>query len=129
MTSRALLACIVLVAAAACDDAPRAESHGAPTGSTCPPDNTLTYQSFGQDFMTAYCTRCHASTLSGPDRLDAPVGYDFDTLGGVRQHLAHIDVHAAAGPLTVNDGMPETDPRPSVEERRMLGQWIACGAP
>lgn len=101
----------------------------ATSGATCPSDNTLTYESFGRDFFDSYCTRCHSSELSGDLRLDAPVGYDFDTLAGIRAHLEHIDMVSAAGPSATNTAMPETNPIPTLEERTQLGRWLACGAP
>lgn len=101
----------------------------ATSGATCPTDNTLTYDNFGRDFFDGYCTRCHSFELSGDLRLDAPTGYDFDTLAGVRKHLDHIDMVSAAGPKATNTFMPETNPLPTLEERTQLGQWLACGAP
>jgi hypothetical protein len=98
-----------------------------PTGSTCPPGNPLTYDSFAADFMASYCTRCHASTLAGPDRHGAPLFHDFDSERGILNVGHHVDEYAAAGPLAINTLMPGDDgPAPSVEERRQLGQWLAC---
>jgi len=100
-----------------------------PTGSSCPPTQTLTYANFGKPFLTSYCTRCHSSTLSGDARNDAPEDHNFDSVLGVRPFVDHIDEAAAAGPNAVNTGMPPSDPRPSSEERHKLGEWLACGAP
>jgi hypothetical protein len=97
-----------------------------PTGSTCPPDNTLTYDNFGADFMEAYCTRCHDSHLMGPDRHGAPLYHDFDTLEGVLEVHDHVDEQAAIGPNAANRFMPYDGDKPSDDERRQLGQWIAC---
>jgi hypothetical protein len=104
-------------------------SLGPPTDSTCAPGSTLTYQSFGQTFMDAYCTRCHASTLKGPDRNGAPLLHDFDTLYGIEPFVAHIDQTAASGPAATNTSMPVGDPMPTLDERKMLGEWLACGTP
>jgi hypothetical protein len=41
----------------------------------------------------------------------------------------HIDETTAAGPASTNTGMPPDRPAPSVEERKQLGEWIACGMP
>lgn len=110
--------------------ASNADSHAATEGiatlSTCPPSSELTYESFGQGFMELYCTRCHSSTLSGADRNDAPIGHDFDTLGGIVAVAEHIDEYAAAGPAGTNTAMPPSSPAPSEEERRRLGEWLAC---
>lgn len=99
---------------------------GEPTGSTCPPNNTLTYDNFAAPFMASYCTRCHASTLSGPDRNGAPLFHDFDTEVGILNVADHVDEMAAAGPDAVNTLMPPDGDQPTEEERRQLGQWLAC---
>lgn len=101
---------------------------GVPTGSSCPPDSTLTYENFGEPFMSKYCTRCHASTLTGSARQGAPDGRDYDSLAGVQADVEEIDEEAAGGPKGINTGMPKGAPSPSEEERRKLGEWLACGA-
>jgi hypothetical protein len=102
---------------------------GPPTGSVCPDDSELTYENFGQQFMEDYCTRCHSRDLEGPERMNAPEGHDFDWVDGVRFVADHIDQYAAAGPEATNLTMPPSEPRPTLEEREMLGEWLACGAP
>jgi hypothetical protein len=100
---------------------------GPPTESVCPEGSTLTWGSFGQDFMATYCTECHASTLMGADRQGAPLYHDFDTLDGVLPVLDHIDWKAAAGPAATNELMPPAgNPTPTLEEREQLGEWLAC---
>src|SRR6188472_660784 len=99
---------------------------GVATESICPPMSNLSYASFGRDFMSSYCTRCHSSSLSGSDRNEAPVGHDFDTLEGILEAAEHIDEYAAAGPAGINTAMPPSSPSPSEEERRKLGEWLAC---
>ena len=99
---------------------------GKPTGSTCPTDNTLSYENFGQDFMESYCTRCHSSDLEGADRNGATVDHDFDTLHGILGVAEHIDEMAAAGPDSVNTTMPPDGDKPTLAEREKLGQWLAC---
>lgn len=93
---------------------------GAATGSTCPTTQTLTYESFGQEFMAKNCLACHSA--SGPESPK------FDTLEQIKANIAAIDKAAAAGPDAVNTSMPEGS---SVDEaeRRKLGEWLACGAP
>lgn len=102
---------------------------GPPTESTCPEGSTLTYNNFGKNFMTKYCTRCHSSELMGEDRQGAPTFHDFDTLYGIRAVSNHIDETTAAGPAAINDGMPVDGPSPTKDERYQLGEWIACGMP
>jgi len=102
---------------------------GPSTEAICPPSPTLTYANFGESFMTNYCTRCHSSTLTGADRMGAPAFHDFDTLLGVKQVADHVDQSAGAGPAATNDQMPPDGATPTLEERQMLAEWIACGAP
>lgn len=105
------------------------EVFGAPTGATCPPGSTLTYNNFGKQFMQSYCTRCHSSELTGAARHGAPSFHDFDTLSGIKAVSDHIDETAAAGPSSVNESMPEDGTQPTLMERQQLGEWIACGMP
>jgi hypothetical protein len=100
-----------------------------PSMAICPPSSTLTYESFGEAFFTAYCVRCHSSTLEAGMRGGAPLGFDFDTRAGVEMHASRIDRVAAAGPTRVNTFMPLGEPKPTDDERDMLGEWIACGTP
>lgn len=105
-----------------------ADQVGPPSGATCPSDNTLTYDNFGKGFMTKYCTRCHSSKLTKcADRMKAPFGHDFDMKPGIIGVSDHIDQKAAIGPDSSNRAMPPDDgPKPSDEERKKLGQWLAC---
>ena len=102
---------------------------GVETGSICPSNSTLTYETFGQDFMESYCVRCHDSQKTGDARMNAPLEHDFDTLEGVMLVADHIDEFAAAGPDAINEVMPPDGDKPSIAERRQLGEWLACGAP
>jgi hypothetical protein len=97
-----------------------------PTGATCPPGSTLTYQNFAQPFMEAYCTRCHSSELHGEDRNGAPLFHDFDTEIGILNVHEHVDEQAAGGPNAINKLMPEDGAKPTDAERLQLGEWIAC---
>lgn len=100
-----------------------------PTESVCPPAQTLTYANFGMKFFTDYCTGCHAANMSGQEREGAPAEINLDTLEGIRMWSADVDRNAAAGPAATNTSMPPKSPSPSDEERRRLGEWLACGAP
>ena len=100
------------------------------TSAPCPDGSTLTYDTFGRDFLSTYCVRCHASGLTTvAERGGAPIGMDFDTAELAREHRAAIDSVAAAGPTRVNVYMPIGTPQPTDEERELLGEWLACGAP
>lgn len=100
----------VMATAGACDSA----VGGTPTGAACDPGLELTWDTFGQDFMSTYCVRCHQS---------------FSGLGGVQARMTAIDSAAGAGPDAINHGMPQSGMRPSDDERLLLSNWIACGAP
>ncbi|HEX5061030.1 MAG TPA: hypothetical protein VFV99_16800 [Kofleriaceae bacterium] len=102
---------------------------GPPTEATCPPNSPLTYDNFGAGFMASYCTRCHHSELTGAARMGAPSFHDFDTIFGIRAVSNHIDETTASGPASTNEGMPPDKPFPSLTERKLLGEWIACGMP
>jgi uncharacterized membrane protein len=107
-----------------------AESSELATGSTCPSNSELTYETFAASFMERYCTRCHAASLSNSQRQGAPSDHNFDTLEGLRMtEIEHLDEQAAAGPDAVNTAMPPGEPRPTTDERRKLGEWLACGMP
>jgi hypothetical protein len=93
---------------------------GDSTGSTCPTGSTLTYTSFGQEFMTNHCLSCH--------RAGGPETPTLSTLDQIRANKDVIDRSAAAGPKAVNTYMPDGSSVPEAE-RRQLGEWLACGAP
>ena len=118
------------LALAACKSDPDGNVFGPPTETPCPTGSTLTYDNFGRDFMESYCTECHDSKLAGTDRQGAPSFHDFDTRFGVKGVANHIDETSAAGPAAINTGMPPSGhPKPTEEERFLLGEWIACGVP
>lgn len=96
------------------------------TESICPPGSELSYDNFGQQFMANYCTGCHARELTEAARSGAPKGYDFDTLEGILEEAEEIDEWAAAGPAAINTAMPPGNGGPTEEERRQLGEWLAC---
>jgi cytochrome c5 len=102
---------------------------GKPSGADCPDGSTLTYESFGQKFMSDYCLRCHSSSVKGADRKGAPADHNFDSLAEIEILIDHIDQKAASGPESTNTSMPTGDPKPSMELREQLGEWLACGAP
>lgn len=93
---------------------------GDATGSTCPPDSTLSYASFGQAFMQSNCLSCH--------RAGGPESPTLSSLEQIRANRDGIDRAAASGPNATNTFMPEGG-SVATEERRKLGEWLACGAP
>lgn len=92
-----------------------------PSGATCPPNSTLTYESFGKAFFEANCNRCHSSTTKSESPL-------YDDVVSIRADRARIDEQAASGPDATNEMMPN-DGTVATSEREKLGQWLACGAP
>ncbi len=87
----------------------------------CPTDNILTADNFGAPFMANWCNGCHHSSLPAGTRAGAPIGVDFDTMDGIELYAEIIWLRTA----DQNEGMPPAG-GPSDEERRMLGQWLAC---
>ena len=95
------------------------------SGAVCPENNTLTYDTFGQEFIKNYCLGCHNVAKQG-DKRKAPVGVDFDTMDDILRLAEDIDAEAAAGPDRVNAAMPPGMKKPTDEERQKLGAWLAC---
>lgn len=90
----------------------------------CPDDNALTFSNFGRGFMLSWCTGCHSSALVGEERAGAPEGTDFDRLPVIEAFAERIWARSADDNLT----MPPVS-GPGAQERFLLGQWLACGAP
>ena len=112
-----------------------------PTKAVCPtPDPmTLTWDSFGQRFMTEFCNDCHSSTLPNSKRNGAPLFHDYDMLMTVLYIPEHIDQWAGAGPAATNTIMPPSRcpstpggpldrdcPQPTLQQRTDLSVWLAC---
>jgi hypothetical protein len=111
------------------DPPPQTVKSGVATGATCPPNSTLTYESWALGFFEDYCLRCHSQELGQGERNGAPLSYNWDDLDRVREHIPEMDLMAAASSTVVNTTMPLSAPAPPVSERRRLGEWLACGAP
>lgn len=104
---RAVLACLALAGCAS-------NASGIdPASITCPPDSTLTYENFGRVVLEEQCLSCHAAkerpTLTTPDAIRSN-----------RQAILRSAVTSTS--------MPEDSSMP-LEERELLGEWLACGAP
>ncbi len=103
------------------------DEEGTFTQSVCPTTAPPTYDTFGRTFMESYCTKCHDSAKTGAMREDAPVTIDFDTEPLLRMWTSQIDKQAAIGPAAANRLMPPSgNPEPSDDDRRRLGEYIAC---
>ncbi|MFT3922308.1 MAG: hypothetical protein QM778_07220 [Myxococcales bacterium] len=95
----------------------------------CPKGSTLTYAENIQPFMAEYCTSCHSASVPESQRDGAPTNLNFDTEAEIIANTTGIIKQAAAGPGFKNTKMPEGDgPKPSNDERKMLGEWLACQA-
>lgn len=80
---------------------------------TCPPDSTLTYESYGRLAVQEHCLSCHAGKES--PRLD--------NVERIRTHArAILDAAVATTAMPADADM-------TFAEREMLGEWLACGAP
>lgn len=90
----------------------------------CPEESFLTYESFGGPFIVTWCSGCHAAGLPEGERQGAPLSSNFDSLEDIRAWAPRIwartgDHNATMPPI----GVPDDD------ERKALGEWLACGAP
>ncbi len=90
----------------------------------CPDDNFLSYENFGGPFVLTYCTGCHASGVPADQRQGAPLMVNFDDIEDIRSQAAGIWARAA----DQNETMPPVGAA-DMEERALLGEWLACGAP
>jgi mono/diheme cytochrome c family protein len=112
----ALAACVLV--GAACDAGVAIEDYPCPPGGT-----TLTYDNFGKPFLDGNCQTCHGAEAT--ERDGAPSGYDFGTHADAVRWRARIFARAA----TTNTSMPPGPDDPPAEERELLAEWLACGAP
>jgi hypothetical protein len=82
---------------------------------SCPPTGTtLTYANYGDEFFAANCT------TAGCHERKNPV---MTTQAAIQQNTSAILDEAV-----YTDAMPENHDI-SLAERRMLQEWLACGAP
>jgi len=93
---------------------PACDSGGDATGATCDPQSVLTWETYGQPFMNAYCVDCHS---------------EYGNIDRVQRGAAGIDLFSGSGPKATNTAMPKSGSKPSLEERQQLSTWLACGAP
>lgn len=69
------------------------------------------------------CTPCHASTLKGAARQDAPGDVNFDTAAGAK-------ASGKQGASEVKEGsMPRGGYKVTDDEKQALYKWAQCGMP
>lgn len=90
---------------------------GVGASGTCSTDSTLTWESFGQSFMTANCTSCHGTT-------SASDGVSLTSAALVRAHLNKVDSEVASGAMP-----PRGSTSLTTQQKTDLANWLACGAP
>lgn len=79
----------------------------------CPPSSTLTYQNYTAQWIEDRCLRCHT-------------GQAKPMLGTYESVMANQDDILET---TVGSTMMPEDRNIPLEERKLLGEWYACGAP
>lgn len=114
--------------------APPAAPTGGPALPPCPPDNTLTWRSFGAGFLRTWCTGCHSSHVPADQRQDAPENVNFDTHALYKpvERLVYDRAVLEAHKLSLDPASASPMPPagvPGEADRRRLAQWIACGSP
>jgi uncharacterized membrane protein len=80
---------------------------------TCPPDSTLTYENFGSAFLADNCLSCHTTQQRPTLATQAAVQANASAI---------ISVAVTGAKMPANGSL-------AVEERQLLGEWLACGAP
>ena len=91
---------------------------GALSTEACPTEGTaLTYESFGANFMSAYCVSCHTVAR-------AEGGVDLSSLTNTRMVAAAVVSEAG----TSNKMPPAGSPAPSAADRAKLVEWLSCAS-
>jgi hypothetical protein len=91
-----------------------------PVGS-CDEQPIVTWETFGQGFLTTYCQGCHGS--NAPDRKGAPETIVFDAFDDVVKWKGLILSAVTSDPpiMPPAGGPPEAD-------RDLVGLWLTCFA-
>jgi len=79
---------------------------------SCPPDSTLNYANFAQDAISTHCSSCHdnkSPRLMTQGEIKAQASQILDA-------AVYTDAMPAGGSMTL-------------DERKLLGEWLVCGAP
>jgi len=90
-------------------------------GPSCDREPALTYENWGQAYLSTYCTGCHSALVEGEPRKGATVGVDFNTYGDVLAHVERIEARGTGAAPT----MPPSG-GPSAQEVALLDEWLTC---
>jgi len=86
-------------------------------------ESVLSYDNFGDPFVRNWCTGCHNSDLAEDMRQGSPTNVNFDTRAGIlvwRERVQLRAIEQATMPPTAG---------PGDDEKALLAEWLACGAP
>jgi len=92
---------------------------GDDTADPCADVPTVTYNNFGQGFMTENCQGCHASTA--PNRYGAPAEVIFDTVEDCWALVDRVLVRS-----TGDDATMPPQGGVSADDRTKLEWWLTC---
>lgn len=107
---------IPLVALLGCGDKP---TESVQDTSPCADAPTVTWETWGEGFVTESCQSCHAST--SPDRNGAPEDVIFDTEQDVLDRAtAVLSVATGESPTMPPEGGVSDD------DRALLEIWLTC---
>ena len=82
----------------------------------------LSWENFGEGFMSTHCEGCHSALVPVDLREGAPVGVDFNSYSDVLQWVERIELRS----VDPDAGMPPGG-GPSEAERTILHEWLVCG--
>ena len=112
---------LFLFLVAACNSDGDDDSTGS-AADACDGAAIVAWDNFGQGFLRENCASCHAATVKGDARNDAPPDVTFDTKEQVwAWALAILSMATGDDPLMPPDGGPSDD------DRTRLYWWLACG--
>lgn len=83
----------------------------------------VTFDADVEPILTARCTGCHSSALTGSERNGAPAGLNWDDYASAAAHSERIYLRCNAGT------MPPNGPKLTDDEISVLLAWDTQGAP
>ena len=84
-------------------------------------DPPLTYENWGEAYISDFCVGCHSSLVEGAERRGATVGVDFNTYGDVMRRVDRIEARGTGPDFT----MPPSG-GPNEEQIRIFEEWLTC---